>query len=109
MPLCPGGPVSHVGCPVVQRLAKLPPGAALAILCLFPKPDWRRPPGGSATGTLGDDHLPSNFIDDERRASVHLANIYFLQALAVTNGDTKINENVVLSPRSSCKTRTMIR
>lgn len=42
MPLCPEGPVSHVGCPVVQQLAKLPPGAALAISCLFPKPVWRR-------------------------------------------------------------------
>lgn len=35
MPLCPEGPVSHVDCPVVQWLAKLPPGAALAIFVSF--------------------------------------------------------------------------
>lgn len=56
MPLGPEGPVSHVGFPVVPWLAKLPPGAALAISCLFPKPDWWRPHGGSATERLGDDH-----------------------------------------------------
>lgn len=56
MPLCPEGPVSHADCPVVQQLAKLPPGAALAISCLFPKPDWRRPHSGSATEPLGDGH-----------------------------------------------------
>lgn len=43
MPLCPEGPVSHVDCPAVRQLAKLPPGTALAIPCLFPKPDRRRP------------------------------------------------------------------
>lgn len=56
MPLCPEGPVSHVDCPAVWLLAKLPPGTALAISCLFPKPDWRRPEGGSAIEPLGDDH-----------------------------------------------------